>query len=837
MPEQSAPKRHRTILGWPQGKFVRRLTEPDAAIQDSGERSQARLLATLLAAFIPLAFLSIVIQLFTVPGFTRIAPPLFLSLFIIIAAYVLSRSRFYKFGAAIAIAIPFLAVFVNIVIDPRNPDTLFFLILSIMLSSILLPPRWIAVFALVALFGMIILAAAIPELGFADIAPPVVLSFLMTALILVFVRHRDLLERIRRAELAKSENRWRLLVSQSPFSTVIYSPDGRVLTYNQAAIDLWGLSDDDLEFMKTTYNILQDDQLEASGTLPYIRRAFAGQATVAPPSEYEFQRMAVDGSFVTDKRWITAHCYPVKDDMGQVYEIVLVHEDITERKEAEEALRQSERRATALLQAIPDMMFRMNREGVYLDYMADDSELYARSGETVIGRNNYDITPPEFANLVDRKIKETLESGTIQTFEYQMPMAGRGKVDYEARMVKSGADEVIAIVRDITEAKQIDTVVRRQERLSAVGQLAAGIAHDFNNVMAVITLYTDIMLKSAELAEEERRKLDVIRQQAMHAAELTGQILDFGRQSVMERRPVGLLRFLREFVTFIERTLPENIKINLEFGADDYVVNADLTRIEQALINLVLNARDAMPEGGVIGIELDKKSFRPEDPIPSPNMKRGEWVKLELSDRGVGISPEVMPHLFEPFFTTKEQGLGTGLGLAQVYGIVKQHEGYIFVDSQLGWGTTLTLFFPAFSLEKTEAGFPDAVVSLRYGNGELVLVVEDNNDTRKVLVEGLEFLNYRVIIAENGLNALGKIEVFRDKIGLIVCDMVMPEMGGMALLEALSQRGINVPVLLLTGHLVQEELGKLQARGFNEWMMKPVSLDVLAETVGRLVNN
>ncbi len=959
MSKNQEPKQ--PIFSWPSENIIRVLTEPADAVQDEGQRSQARLLASLLAAFIPLAFLSIVVQLFTVPGFTRIALPLFLSLSIIVAAYLLSRTRHYKIGAVIAIAIPVLSVFVNIILDPANTDTLFFLMLSIMLSSLLLTPRWIVLFALISLLGMVGLMVAIPEVGLSEITPPTALTLLMTGLIVVFVRHRDSLEQTRQAALAKSENRWRMLVSQSPFSTVIYSPDGRTQTFNQAAIELWGLSPDDLEYMRTHYNILEDEQLEKSGTMPYIRRAFAGEATVAPAEIYEYQRMAEDGSLVTEQRWIAAHCYPVKDDAGKVDEVVLIHEDITSRVQAEEALRQrevyfrslienamdivtvlngdgtmrfhgpaverflgyspdelvgrdvfdfvhpddlafaqnffqewnqqsgpappvefrfrhkngswrvlevlgntmldepvvagivlnsrditerktaeealklSESRATALLEAIPDMMFRMSREGVYLDYMAEESDLYVPPGEKIIGRDVTDIVPPELASFVNQKIKETLASGSIQTFEYQLNFPGRGTVDYEARMVKSGTDEVIVIVRDITESKRLDEVVRRQERLSAVGQLAAGIAHDFNNVLAVITLYADVMLNSGELSESEYQKVETIRQQAIYAGELTGQILDFSRQSVMETQPVNLRPYLIKFVNFIERTLPENINIYLEHGAGDFVIHADLTRIEQVIMNLALNARDAMPDGGDIVIRLDKKTFQPGEPTPSPEIGAGDWVILEVSDSGSGISPDVMPHLFEPFFTTKEPGQGTGLGLAQVYGIVKQHEGFIFVDSQAGSGSTFTLLFPEIGFDKKVAQNQAGAKTLPMGNGELILIVEDNDETRKVLVDGLEFLNYRVVTARNGLEALDKIDKFKAQIELMVCNLVMPEMGGIVLLEAVSERGIDLPVLMLTGYLGQENLEQLRSLGVEVWLVKPVQLDVLAAAVDRLV--
>jgi len=321
----------------------------------------------------------------------------------------------------------------------------------------------------------------------------------------------------------------------------------------------------------------------------------------------------------------------------------------------------------------------------------------------------------------------------------------------------------VMVLRDVTQERQLEQQTRRQERLAAVGQLAAGIAHDFRNIMAVITLYTQMLMLMPELSAEVVRRLRTVEHQARRAGDLIQQILDFSRRSVFERTPVDLLPLLREHVELLGRTLPESVEISLvsQVSSDDcgaqneYMVFADPTRIQQVIMNLALNARDAMPSGGELRIELGRLRIVKAKDAPLPGMEEGpeSWVSIKVVDSGEGVSPEALPHIFEPFFTTKAAGGGTGLGLAQVYGIVKQHEGNIDVTSELGRGTAFTIYLPALSVSGPCSG-AEAAAALVRGKGETLLVVEDNPVTRAALVESLEQLNYRVLEAENGRIAL-----------------------------------------------------------------------------------
>jgi signal transduction histidine kinase len=275
---------------------------------------------------------------------------------------------------------------------------------------------------------------------------------------------------------------------------------------------------------------------------------------------------------------------------------------------------------------------------------------------------------------------------------------------------------ILLIIVDITERKAIEDALQvshnrlemtlteledtqrhlvQQERLAAVGGLAAGIAHDFNNILSIIVLNVELSLHAQQVHPKLYGQLVTIAQQMKRATKMVQQILDFGRRGVPALRPLDLVPVLKEQVELLQLTLSANVTLNLNYGNDEYIVDADSTHMQQILINLALNALDALPEGGELGMGLGRLQLMSQDEAPLPGMAPGEWIQVSVSDNGSGIPSDVLPHLFEPFFTTKAPGKGTGLGLAQVYGLVQQHQGHIAVQSQEGEGTTFIIYLPA----------------------------------------------------------------------------------------------------------------------------------------------
>lgn len=393
----------------------------------------------------------------------------------------------------------------------------------------------------------------------------------------------------------------------------------------------------------------------------------------------------------------------------------------------------------------------------------------------------------------------------------------------------------VMVLRDVTQEYENQQNIHRQERLAGIGQMAAGIAHDFNNIIAVIMLYSQMSLRQPDLSDKIRERLTIIAEQGQRASELITQILDFSRSAVLDLRPLDMLPLLKETVKLWQRILPEDIRVELNYQTDTYTVNADPTRIQQVLMNLAVNARDAMPNGGTLSVELLHLHVTDRATAPLADLNPGEWIHINIADTGDGIPDDVLPHIFEPFFTTKSPGKGAGLGLAQVYGIVTHHQGYIDVHTQIGAGTVFALYLPALRTahQLDEVALQD---TLPLGHEETILVVEDNLATREALCRSLEMLNYRTLEAVNGKEALEQLAEHRADIALVLTDLVMPVMGGKALAQALYQQAPDLDIVVMSGHPLDPDTGIRITESVRDWIHKPPSLEHLAETLARVLH-
>jgi signal transduction histidine kinase/DNA-binding response OmpR family regulator len=389
------------------------------------------------------------------------------------------------------------------------------------------------------------------------------------------------------------------------------------------------------------------------------------------------------------------------------------------------------------------------------------------------------------------------------------------------------------VIRDVTTERAVKERIQQQERLAAVGQLAAGIAHDFNNILTSMIGFAELARTDPHVPPTVGADLQRIVQQGQRAASLIRQVLDFSRQSIAEKRPIQIAPFLKETVKLLERTIPEDIKINLEIEPNSYntyTFSGDPVQMQQVLANLAVNARDAMPNGGMMHFKLASLVVNPGERPPYPAMSSGYWLALSISDTGAGISPKILPRIFEPFFTTKEVGKGTGLGLAQVYGIITQHEGYIDVQTEFKKGTTFTIYLPA-TLPLPKEPSQLAEVETMRGHGELILLVEDDLAVLEVTRAMLEHLGYQVITATNGRQGLEIYEQHQDEVALVLTDITMPEMGGIALSQNLQTKYPAIKIVALTGYPLESESKDLLNQGIIDWLQKPLNHRQLAQTI------
>ena len=458
------------------------------------------------------------------------------------------------------------------------------------------------------------------------------------------------------------------------------------------------------------------------------------------------------------------------------------------------------------------------------------SVLVDRADEVMAGRRS-------ITRLGEHPLAELLTSPPIKGLWHTVEAKGSA-FEIIARPItgEAASEQWVLVVKDVTQERKVRAQLAQQEQLATVGQLAAGIAHDFNNILSVIMLYTEMVARAEQFGERERERLRIVKQQADQATMLIQQILDFGRQAVLERRPLDMASLLEENVRLFRRMLPEHIEIIWEGNGEGCIVYADRTRMQQMLTNLIVNARDAMPDGGVLRIGL-KRIYVAEGKSPLvPEMETGDWVQITIQDTGVGIPPTALTHIFEPFFTTKGPGEGSGLGLAQVHGIIGQHGGRIGVESRPGEGTTFTIYLPTMALQATTSSMNTHLATMPQGQGENVLVVEDNPSVRAVLSDGLTQLGYQVIEAQNGQEALDILQSYGNKIALVVSDVVMPGMGGIALFRAMQEQNYPQPVILMSGHPTSTEVDKLRAEGLTDWVSKPPKLAVLSQALHRALH-
>lgn len=419
-------------------------------------------------------------------------------------------------------------------------------------------------------------------------------------------------------------------------------------------------------------------------------------------------------------------------------------------------------------------------------------------------------------------------------FDMHFSSAALDRQTYEATLrpvlVGPEAGGWILLIRNVTRERDAQAVAQQQTRLAAVGQLAAGIAHDFNNILTSIIGLAGLAEQNPGLPPALQPDMGRIIEQSRRAANLVRQILDFSRHTETALHELDYVPFLKETVRMLERTIPEGIQIKLTLLLEQCYIQANPAQLQQMLTNLALNARDAMPRGGHLDLTLDRITVDAQGEHPAFLLPPGEWVSLSVRDTGVGIPEEIQSRIYDPFFTTKEVGKGTGLGLSQVYGIVRQHNGHIRVRSQVGQGTTFTIYLPLFVVD----AYADADVPLSdqvpQGRGEVVLLVEDDVQVRQVTQGMLRHLGYQVLAAQHGQEGLETFERYRSKIAVIITDMMMPVMNGAALIEALTQRQAPLPIIALSGYPIEaDEVNRFADQVV--FVQKPVSV----EDLGRLV--
>ena len=551
------------------------------------------------------------------------------------------------------------------------------------------------------------------------------------------------------------------------------------------------------------------------------------------PFHAEFRLIRPDGGL----RWLVDDARATYDAQGKPLRLVGTVQDITARKLAEEEVRKLSRamEQSPVLIIITDTAGRIEYvnprftdvTGYSLEEVRGQSPRLLKSGNTA---------PAEY-----RKLWQTILAGKEWRGEFHNRRKN-GEFFWESACISPILDAAgrithfVAVKEDITERKRLEAQFRQAQKMEAIGQLAGGVAHDFNNILAATMMQLSLLQQTAELDAETRASLQELEAETKRAANLTRQLLMFSRRSVLQVKALDVNEVVEHLLKMLRRLIGEQITLEWQSSSQLPAVSADAGMLEQVIMNLVVNARDAMPNGGRVTLSTSHVTLDAEAAQATPEARPGSFVCLAVADSGCGMDEATLRRIFEPFFTTKEAGKGTGLGLATVYGIASQHQGWVAVESAVGRGSTFRVFLPALARELADSTAKPEVQPLP-GGRETILLVEDEASVRKTVGNFLRLRGYRVFEATNGMEALGLWTAHGSKIDLLFTDMVMPGgVTGLRLAQKLRNEKPDLKVLISSGYsadLVQQS--DLAGQGIH-FVAKPSPANDLAAAIRRCLD-
>jgi len=525
--------------------------------------------------------------------------------------------------------------------------------------------------------------------------------------------------------------------------------------------------------------------------------------------------------------------------------------EILNRKRIEKELKKKEEELNLILDSPPIMIFYKDIEGRYLFVNKAFSEAIGKPREKIVGKKSSDIFSKEIADQLNKHDRELIKSGKqeLRTVEkYETPQGIRWakvlKVPLKVALYdKTGKHiTIVGFAEDITEQKileeekqNLETQLFQSQKMEAIGRLTGGIAHDFNNMLTIILGYSDFILSKIDESNQLYQPLQEMKKAAIRSAELTQKLLAFSRQQIINPRRLNLNEELRDMEKLLRRIIGEDIKLEFVLADELWDIFLDPTQLNQIVLNMVVNSRDAMPDGGTITIETQNVSIDDNYCIKHLGFTPGDYVMFAISDTGIGIDKEILPHIFEPFFTTKGIGKGTGLGLSTVYGIVKQNKGYINCYSEPGRGTTFKIYFPKHIGDKEKASITDSEAKISTGH-ETILLVEDEDIVREFTKDVLMQLGYNVLEASDPEEAINLCKDYDKDIHLILTDVVMPNMDGKKLYEEISTIRPSIKVLFMSGYTANAIAHKGVLENGTQFIHKPFTMNSLAKKVREILD-
>ena len=633
------------------------------------------------------------------------------------------------------------------------------------------------------------------------------------------ITERSLMERA----LVESERKWRNILVNTPQIGVSLDPQARIVFVNNHFLRLTGWKEEEI-LDRNWFEMFIPENIKEK-----IRDVFAQtmkRKDTLGYSSFENEIVTRSGELKT----IAWSNVLTKGSDGYVTDVTCLGVDLTERRHAEQAMHDRERKYRLLFEESNDGILLYTVDGIILEVNSRAAELLGYHCRELENQPLSRVYRTRDDAFLEKIVKEVNEKGQLR-FESVMVRKDttRLQVDVSARVVDRKSGMVQAIIRDITERKRLERQLQQAQRMESIGRLAGGVAHDLNNLLAPILGYGEILQEEISESDPRRESVDQIVFAGSRAADLVRQLLAFGRKQMLEKKEVSLNTIVKSFEKLLRRTIREDIRIEVSLADDLPVVRADISQLEQVMMNLAVNAQDAMGEGGLLKIETRVVEYQNRVIRELQTIEPGSYVVLSVEDNGHGMDEDTCRMIFEPFFTTKDIHKGTGLGLSTVYGIVRQHNGAVEVESALGKGSRFNVILPvAEAAEPRTAAVNDISPESAAGGDETILLVEDNAQLMSMACAILERNGYTVWTAGSGNEALSLLRSCSQTIHLLLTDVVMPDMNGNQLAEKITALFPDIRVLYMSGYPdeIITDQGRMSAERFH-YLQKPFSASKL----------
>jgi PAS domain S-box-containing protein len=624
---------------------------------------------------------------------------------------------------------------------------------------------------------------------------------------------------------------FRIAFEQSAAGICISALDGAYLHANAAFCEFVGYSLDELRRLKSEDLLHPDDRRRAS--------ELTSRMTSGELHEARWERRYIHKSGLALWAFLTTTLVHGPDGSPAYFISQII--DISDRKLAEEALQRAEARARALIGAMQDVILVLDRDGTYVDIAPSATDRLFRTPAELLGRRLHDVFPPDRADTFLTAIHRALDERSPVEIAYDLDIRGE-RLWFDATISPLPDQRVVWVARDVTARSRAELALRESEdqlrqvqKMEAIGQLAGGIAHDFNNLLMAIMSNAELAGLELPQGSSAAGHIDEIKNASRRARSLTQQLLAFSRKQMLQPRVLDLNHVVRDGEQILRRLIGETITMSVVLEPSLGQVRADQGQLSQVIMNLAVNARDAMPQGGELHIETYNKDITLAETKQHRGLTPGTYVVLQVRDTGTGMDERTVGRIFEPFFTTKPPGQGTGLGLSTAYGIIKQSGGYIAVDSTPGSGTSFTILLPRVfdaAEPSSAASTPETTASASRGT---VLLVEDEAAVREATKRMLRKFGFNVIEAKHGEDALLLWDREAAGIDVVLTDVVMPVMGGAELAKTLRQRKRDLRVVFMSGYTQ----GTLELSSMDEaatrFLPKPFTADQLVGTLRELI--